>query len=92
MTFHLMDEGQILPERVKAFADCVSDGFGTVKRSEREHGLRVELADNAAYITLSVDILWSGKAELYESSYAALVNLRKERQAFSNCLVKYGTS
>ena len=81
----------------QAFTDCLMDGFDassimlanvSVRQQRRTERYRVEVLTQSS-VLLSADVFDNGRVELYESSTAALVNLSKERKAFSDCLSRF---
>ncbi|MEO7686319.1 MAG: hypothetical protein ABIS13_05110 [Nitrosospira sp.] len=60
----------------------------SVRQQRRTERYRVEVLTYSS-VLLSADVFDNGRAELYESSAAALVNLSRERKAFSDCLDRY---
>jgi hypothetical protein len=61
----------------------------SVRQQRRTERYRVEVLTHSS-ILLSADVFDNGRVELYESSTAALINLSRERKAFSDCLDRFG--
>lgn len=95
--FKLMGSAQVPAAQLGAFSDCVMDGFDKAhtiptafraRKVQRSTMTRVEsMVDNS--IAMSADIHNDGRAELYESSIAALLNLTGEKEAFTRCVKKH---
>jgi len=95
--FALVQQGQIPASSVRAFTDCLMDGFNaahfiltniTVRQQRRTEGYRVEALTNSALL-VSADISENGRVELFESRTAALINTSGERKAFASCLDRF---
>jgi hypothetical protein len=80
-----------------AFADCLLDGFDkahyaltivNVRQQRRADSFRVETMSHST-VMVSADVFDDGKVRLYESSQAALLNTRGEKEAFQRCLGRY---
>lgn len=61
-----------------------------VRQQRRSEGYRIESYAGAgsAIAIVSVDIMDDGRAELFESDAAALINTKGEREGFEYCATK----
>lgn len=98
--FFILKEGQIAPQNVHAFSDCLLDGFDkahfmihrfTSRQQRRSNSFRIETLAGGRIITVSADVFDDGKVVLNESKSAALINTSGQRDAFDSCLVQFGT-
>lgn len=97
--FEILNSGQIAPQDVPKFVDCLNDGFNSshwgltnyeVRQSTRADGYRVETYTGTLnYLIISADIFINGKVVLLESESAALINTKGEKQVFEQCLIKF---
>lgn len=97
--FTVISSGNIMPNNVAHFVDCLTDGFNKahwggvnieVRQSTRATGFRVETYTGTMnYLIMSADVMNDGKVALYESSAAALINTTGEVEAFKGCLSQY---
>lgn len=97
--FELINKGTVDTKSVLLFVDCLSDRFNAahylltnieVRQSQRAAGYRVETYTGTQnFLIISADIFNDGRVELYESSSAALINTKGEREAFNQCLKQY---
>ncbi|MCU8031782.1 hypothetical protein L5M51_18780 [Shewanella sp. SM73] len=97
--FSVILSGNIVPDKVAHFVDCLTDGFNKahwggvnfeVRQSTRATGFRVETYTGTMnYLLMSADVINDGNVALYESSAAALINTTGEVEAFKGCLKQY---
>jgi hypothetical protein len=96
--FELLQEGRVETANVLLFKDCLMDGFSkahyifqniAVRQERRASGYRIETVLNATLL-VSADISDAGLVQIYESSAAALIITKGERESFSTCLKQYG--
>ncbi len=97
--FKLLSSGQIKPQDVPRFVDCLNDGFNRshwgitnyeVRQTQRADGYRVETYTGSLnYLIVSADVFHNGKVNLLESEDAVFINTTGEREAFSHCLKQF---
>lgn len=97
--FKVILSGNVMPDKVPYFVDCLTDGFNKahwggvnieVRQSNRATGVRVETYTGTMnYLIMSADVMNDGKVALYESSAAALINTTGEVEAFKGCLTQF---
>jgi hypothetical protein len=96
--FFVVDSGNIPPEKVPYFVDCLNDGFNKahwgltnfeVRQSTRATGYRIEIYTGSLnYLMVSADVFNDGKVVLNESSAASLINTTGEKEVFEVCLLE----
>ena len=96
--FFILKEGRVAPQNVRAFSDCLLDGFdkahsvftnSTSRQQRRADSFRVETLGGGRILTISADAFDDGRVVLNESKAAALINTSGQREAFDTCLEKY---
>jgi hypothetical protein len=95
--FATLTEGMISKSDTPAFADCVLDGFDkahysmtmvSARQQRRSDSYRIETT-SALTILVSADVFDDGRVRLTESSQAALVNTKGEKEAFQRCFERF---
>ena len=99
--FFVLKEGRIAPTSVRAFTDCLLDGFdkahfvltnSTSRQQRRTDSFRVETLGGGRIITISADVFDDGRVVLNESKSAALINTSGQREAFDRCQAQYSAT